>query len=285
MPTIGRPEINNPFSEIKMKPQEPAASKAKTGDVLNKMAGIKPEQRFVDRKEKEQLGPDGFMKLLAHQLKNQDPMKPMDQKDFSANLAQFSQLEQMTAMNKKMDTFAGNNISEKQFQGASFLGKKIVTTGTTIDYKGDGSDVDLPFFLERPAKNLIIHIYDNKNQMIGKIDQENVGKGMQSIRWDGIGLDGQIAPKESYHFDVVAFDELNDKFLGETKASGIVTGVNFENGETVLTTDKGKKVFLKDVVSFSMPDLNTANSIDGKNIPALQKQAVNVYNQLDGQSN
>jgi flagellar basal-body rod modification protein FlgD len=121
--------------------------------------------------------------------------------------------------------------------------------------------------------------------MIGKIDQENVGKGMQSIRWDGIGLDGQIAPKESYHFDVVAFDELNDKFLGETKASGIVTGVNFENGETVLTTDKGKKVFLKDVVSFSMPDSNSVNSIDGKNIPALQKQAVNVYNQLDGQSN
>jgi flagellar basal-body rod modification protein FlgD len=234
MPTIGRPELNNPFAEVKMRPAAPAQDQ-KTGDTLNKMAGVKPEQRFVDRKAHEQLGPDGFMKLLAHQLKNQDPMKPMDQKDFSSNLAQFSQLEQMTAMNKKMDVFAGNSSSEKQFQGASFLGKKIVTAGTSIDYKGDGKDVDLPFYLEKPAKNLIIHIYDDKNQMIGKIDKEGVAKGMQAVTWDGIGLDGQIAPKESYHFDIVAYDEMNEKFMGETKATGVVTGVNFENGETVLT--------------------------------------------------
>lgn len=286
MPTIGRPELNNPFADIKMKAAAPTqAENAKVGDTLNKIAGVKPEQRFVDRKAHDSLGPDGFMKLLAHQLKNQDPMKPMDQKDFSANLAQFSQLEQMTSMNKKMEVFANNNLQEKQFQGASFLGKKVVTTGTSIDYKGDGKDVELPFYLERPAKNLLIHIYDDKNQMIGKIEREDLGKGTQSITWDGIGLDGEIAPKESYHFDVVAFDEKNEKFMGETKATGLVTGVNFENGETVLTLEKGRKVFLRDVQSFSLPDNFQSNSVDGKNIPALQKQAVNVYNQLDGQSN
>lgn len=279
MPTIGRPEINNPYSEIKMRPAEP-----KMGDQLNKLAGVKPEQRFVDRKQKEQLGPDGFMKLLAHQLKNQDPMKPMDQKDFSANLAQFSQLEQMTAMNKKMDVFSNNSLQEKQFQGASFLGKEVVTNGTTLDYKGDGKDVELPFFLERPAKNLILRIYDEKNQMIGQIEKEGMPKGMQSITWDGIGLDGQLAPKETYHFDIVAFDENNEKFLGETKATGTVTGVTFENGETVLTTEKGKKIFLRDVVSFSIPK-NSANSVDGKNLPALQKSVANAYNQLESQSN
>jgi flagellar basal-body rod modification protein FlgD len=256
-----------------MRPAEP-----KTGDQLNKLAGVKPEQRFVDRKQKEQLGPDGFMKLLAHQLKNQDPMKPMDQKDFSANLAQFSQLEQMTAMNKKMDVFSNNTLQEKQFQGASFLGKEVVTNGTTLDYKGDGKDVELPFFLDRPAKNLILRIYDGKNQMIGQIEKEGMPKGMQSITWDGIGLDGQLAPKETYHFDIIAFDENNEKFLGETKATGTVTG------ETVLTTEKGKKIFLRDVVSFSTPR-NSANSVDGKNIPALQKSAANAYNQLESQSN
>jgi flagellar basal-body rod modification protein FlgD len=279
MPTIGRPEINNPYSEIKMRPAEP-----KTGDQLNKLAGVKPEQRFVDRKQKEQLGPDGFMKLLAHQLKNQDPMKPMDQKDFSANLAQFSQLEQMTAMNKKMDVFSNNTLQEKQFQGASFLGKEVVTNGTTLDYKGDGKDVELPFFLDRPAKNLILRIYDEKNQMIGQIEKEGMPKGMQSITWDGLGLDGQLAPKETYHFDIVAFDENNEKFAGETKATGTVTGVTFENGETVLTTEKGKKIFLRDVVSFSTPR-SSVNSVDGKNIPALQKSAANAYNQLESQNN
>jgi flagellar basal-body rod modification protein FlgD len=288
MATIGRPEnINNPFSNISMRPAEPkqqvtqAVIDPKTGETLNKIVGVKPEQRFVDRKSHDQLGPDGFMKLLAHQLKNQDPLKPMDQKDFSANLAQFSQLEQMTAMNKKMDAFSQNAVADKKFQGASYLGKKVVTSGTTIDCKGDGKDMELPFFLDKPAKNLIIHIYDNKNQMIGKVEKEEVGKGMQAVNWDGIGLDNQLAPKETYHFDVVAFDDQNQKFFGTTRSEGTVTGVNFENGETIFTVAGGRKVYLRDVESFSLPEGNKPNSIDGKNIPALQKQVKNTYNQLE----
>jgi len=286
MPVIGRPEnTNNPYSNISLRPAQKEVDQSTnlpTGDSLNKMVGIKPEQRFVNRKEHEQMGPDGFMKLLAHQLKNQDPMKPMDQKDFSANLAQFSQLEQMTAMNKKMDIAAQNNIVEKKFQGASFLGKQVVTNGTTIDYNGDGKDAEIPFFLDKPAKNVIVRIFDNKNQMIGKVDAESIGKGMQSVSWNGIGLDGEIAPKEVYHFDVVAFDQNNEKFFGSTRAEGIITGVNFENGESVFNLSNGKKVYLRDIESFSMP--NQMNNIEGKNIPALQKQAANGYNQLEKQS-
>ncbi len=286
MAMIGKPEnINNPYSNISLRPApkeaEPVANQ-QTGDALNKMVGIKPEQRFVNRKEHEQMGPDGFMKLLAHQLKNQDPMKPMDQKDFSANLAQFSQLEQMTAMNKKMDMAAQNNIVERKFQGASFLGKQVVTNGTTIDYNGEGKDAEIPFFLDKPAKNVIVRIYDNKNQMIGKVEAESVGKGMQALNWDGIGLDGEIAPKEVYHFDVVAFDQNNEKFFGSTRAEGIITGVNFENGESVFSLSNGKKVYLRDIESFSMP--NQMNNVEGKNIPALQKQAASGYNQLEKQS-
>jgi len=161
MPTIGRPVSAEQaqFSNIAIKRPELDPNGApvdpKVGEQLNKLSGVKPEQRFVDRKAHETLGPDGFMKLLAHQLKNQDPMKPMDQKDFSANLAQFSQLEQLTSMNKKFDGLTANNNNEKRFQGASFLGKKIVTSGTTVDYGGDGKDIDLPFYLDKAAKMLL----------------------------------------------------------------------------------------------------------------------------------
>ncbi len=250
----------------------------KVGDQLNKAAGVKPETRFVDRKSKEALGSDGFLKLLAHQLKNQDPMKPMDQKDFSANLAQFSQLEQLTAMNKKMDGMNANNVNEKKFYGAGYLGKKVVTAGTSIEYNGDGKDASLPFHLEKPAKNAIVHIYDSKNQMIAKLEKQDLPQGMQSITWDGIGLDGQIAPKEQYHFDVVAFTEQNEKFFAETRAEGTVAGVNFDNnGETIFTLQGGKKVYLRDVESFSM---NT-NDLSGKNSPQLQKKVADAYNQLE----
>lgn len=286
MPMIGRPEIpgRNSYSDISIrKPDVDTSQKIdpKIGDELNKMVGVKPGTRFVDKKEHESLGPDGFMKLLAHQLKNQDPMKPMDQKDFSANLAQFSQLEQLTAMNKKFDGLTANNDNEKRFQGASYLGKKVVTTGTTIDYSGDGQNVQLPFHLDKAAKNVIIRIYDNKNQMIGKIDREDLGKGQQGVIWDGVGLDGEIAPKEQYHFDVIAFDDKNEKFMGSTRAEGTVTGVRFENGETILDVSGGRKVFLKDVESFSLAEKDLAS----KKLPALQKQAASTYNQVENQIN
>jgi flagellar basal-body rod modification protein FlgD len=285
MAEIGKPSSANqsPFSGIAIRREEantPAAVDPKTGEALNKISGVKPNSRFVDRRAKEQLGQDGFMKLLAHQLKNQDPMKPMDQKDFSSNLAQFTQVEQLTSMNKKMEGLTANRDNEKRFQAASFLGKKVVTGGTTVDYSGDGKDAALPFHLERPAKNVIIHIYDNKNQMIGKIEKQDLPKGMQDVVWDGIGVDNQIAPKETYHFDVVAFDEKNEKFFGSTRAEGTVTGVHFENGETILDLAGGKKVFLKDAESFALP-----LGAEGKNVPALQKQAAKVYNQTENQIN
>ena len=284
MAEIGRPIDPNQsqYSDIKIQraPTRNATNQGRVvGDTLNQIAGNKPEARFVDRRKKEELGQDGFMKLLAHQLKNQDPMKPMDQKDFSSNLAQFSQLEQLTAMNKKMDSVNQNAIDDKRVQGASFLGRKVVTSGTTIDYKGDGKDIKVPFYLDQSAKNAVINILDNKNQLVARIEKENLNRGMQDVTWDGVGFDGQIAAKESYHFEVIGFDADNNKFAGSTRSEGLVQGVHFEDGETVLDLANGKKVFLKDVQSFSV-----AESLDtGKNIPALQKQAAAAYTQLEKQ--
>ena len=102
---------------------------------------------------------------------------------------------------------------------------------------------------------------------------------MQDVTWDGIGFDGQIAAKETYHFEVIGFDENNNQFKGSTKAEGLVQGVHFEDGETVLDLANGKKVFLKDVHSFAVAE----NTDSGKKVPALQKQAAAAYNQVENQ--
>lgn len=284
MPEIGRPVDPNQsqYADITINrsaQRNNQDSKKSVGDSLNQMAGNKPESRFVDRRKKEELGQDGFMKLLAHQLKNQDPMKPMDQKDFSANLAQFSQLEQLTAMNKKMDSMSQNAIDDKRVQGASFLGRKVMTSGTSLDYKGDGKDVKVPFYLDQPAAKAVINVLDDKRQLVARIERENLPKGMQDVTWDGIDFNGQIAPKETYHFEVIGFDENNNKFIGSTRSEGLVQGIHFEDGETVLDLSNGKKVFLKDVQSFSVAE----GQETGKNIPALQKQAAQAYNQVEKQ--
>ena len=68
------------------------------------------------------------------------------------------------------------------------------------------------------------------------------------------------------------------KRIGETKAEGIVTGVNFEKGQTILTVDNKKKVALKDVESFFLPKShNKQNTVGAKN-PQLEKSLKNKAN-------
>jgi flagellar basal-body rod modification protein FlgD len=278
---IGRPDAGpNEFRNVQM--AKPENSKKvngpkSVGDQLNSIAGIREESKFVDRKNHNKMDKDAFMKLLAHQMSNQDPMNPMDQKQFAADLAQFSQLEQLTNMNARMEkTTEGHEIQER-FQGATFLGKRAITGGATVQYNGEDTSVSLPFYLPNNARQMVVRIFDSKNQMIGRIEKENVPAGGQTLAWDGVSLDGTRAIRDTYRFDVEAWDEKLQSFKGETRAAGIVTSVAFENGEMILTVDGKNKVFLRDVKSFELPN---GNSGAAQNMPGLKKAAASSYAQM-----
>ena len=68
------------------------------------------------------LDKDAFFELLVTQLRHQDPMEPMDNREFISQMAQFSSLEQMQQMNSKMEQFlGGKNLAEN----ASLIGKNV----------------------------------------------------------------------------------------------------------------------------------------------------------------
>jgi flagellar basal-body rod modification protein FlgD len=84
------------------------------------------------RTPKSELGKDDFLKLLTQQLKNQDPMNPMNDMEFINQMSSFSSLEQMMNMNKSLDSFIKTFSASSQTQAMMFL-------GTTVTIK-DGSD-------------------------------------------------------------------------------------------------------------------------------------------------
>ncbi|MGM0370141.1 MAG: flagellar hook assembly protein FlgD [Bacillota bacterium] len=75
-----------------------------------------------DKLESDQMGKDEFLDLLVTQLKNQDPLEPMDNKQFISQMAQFSSLEQMNNMNSSMNDFLE---FQKISQAGSLVGKKV----------------------------------------------------------------------------------------------------------------------------------------------------------------
>ena len=82
---------------------------------------------------RDELGKDSFLNLLTTQLKNQDPLEPMDNTKFISQMAQFSSLEQMNNMNSSLSQFIK---SQSVSQGASLIGKTVETvnedTGKTV---------------------------------------------------------------------------------------------------------------------------------------------------------
>lgn len=79
-----------------------------------------------------ELGEDAFMTLLLAQLKNQDPLKPMEDRDFIAQLAQFNSLSQLTQMNKTLSEMI---TTQSMAQASALIGKTVAGTGL------DGSDI------------------------------------------------------------------------------------------------------------------------------------------------
>ena len=277
MPSMGRPQLNSTsYSNIKIKntqkPQE-----QQTGDYLNKLAGNRGRVKYVKKADHNKMGKDEFLHLLTVQLQHQDPLNPMDQKKFAADLAQFSQLEQLSNMNSKMDKMSENNGDEQKFYGASLIGKLALTSGASVDYDGKSSNIKIPFELQKDAKNLIVRIYDTKGQLIKQIDEEAKPGGHHVVKWDGLMMDGTVATKGTYAIEVKAWDESLTPFSGKTKGSGIVTGVQFENGETVLILNGKKRARLKDIDSFEKTDDNSNKIIKPdltKNLTGLDQSSL-----------
>lgn len=267
MPEMGRPVTPQQaqYGQVQMASKSLAGKEMseaqKREALINKATGYKPKNELFKEGQHNQLGKDEFMKLLTFQLQNQDPMNPMDQSKFTGELAQFSQLEQLSNLNKKFEENGKNQGIQDKFYAASFVGKKVVTTGSTMELKQSGDEGDVLFKLDGQASKVMIRILDEKNNVSGEIWKEGLSQGAHQVTWDGVALDGSPAVKGKYTAQVKAWDENGLEIGTRTEATGIVQSVTFDSGEPLLTVN-GQKVFLRDVASFHTAETQTHQGID-----------------------
>lgn len=79
------------------------------------------------------LGKDDFMKILMTQLQNQDPLKPMEDKEFISQMATFSSLEQMTNMNQMLGNFVNSQASNSIMMYSEMIGKEVEWSRTDTE--------------------------------------------------------------------------------------------------------------------------------------------------------
>ncbi|THE14472.1 flagellar hook assembly protein FlgD [Bacillus timonensis] len=96
------------------------------------LTNLKPERKTSN----DILGKDDFLKILMTQLQNQDPMNPMEDKDFIAQMATFTSLEQMTNMNSTLEKFVNGNQGEQLLKYSNMIGKEVEYSFKTEDEDG-----------------------------------------------------------------------------------------------------------------------------------------------------
>lgn len=185
------------------------------------------------------MGKDAFLTLLITQLQNQDPLNPADSTEFTAQLAQFSSLEQLSQINSQLETLGLYQASINNAQAVSFIGKEVLARGNTIELAA-GKTAACEFELGAPAQTVVVSIYDANGRFVREIHAAAMPAGRQRLNWDGKDLSGNPAAAGAYTFEVQAESASGEKVNATTCLRGVVQGVTFEQGVTYLRVGSGR---------------------------------------------
>jgi flagellar basal-body rod modification protein FlgD len=193
------------------------------------------------------VGKDEFMKLLLAQLKNQNPLEPMDGTDFAAQLAQFSSLEQLKNLNTTLETQGVNQMTFGYAQSVNMIGKEAVAnSGNTVT--ANGRTTGLNYSLAKDAQSVTISIMDKNGRLIKTWDESAKTAGMNSSTWDCSGV-----AKGDYTYQINAKDSSGAVVTANTMTTGVVTAVHFR-GNQILVTLNGREVPLGEIIAIKTPD-------------------------------
>lgn len=187
------------------------------------------------REPKKELDKDDFLNLMVTQLKNQDPLNPMDNSQFIAQTTQMSSLEQLINIAKTLESQSINDKQSQFFNGASFIGKNVKYHGSNIILKNGQSDIQ--FNLSNDASKVTVSILDSSGKVVANAQLGDQSAGVHTIPWDGTGLDGKKVPDGSYTFQVKAFDAKGNEIATSSTSSGKVTGLGYVNGNLVFNVN------------------------------------------------
>ncbi len=186
-------------------------------------------------KEKDdELGRDAFLTMMVAQLQNQDPLNPMEASEFSSQLAQFSQLEQLLNLNETMTSLKTAFEDNSDRDVTSYIGKEVI--GDVDSMSVTSGNTSKGYYNMPGAGEVRIEIYDSGGRVINTLFPGQQGAGPHSIQWDGKDRQGKLVPDGTYTYAVGA-----DMGYGFTKVpttvTGIVEGVVYSAGKSFLVVD------------------------------------------------
>lgn len=201
----------------------------------------------------EYLGKEDFLELLVAQLQYQDPLNPLEDSEFVAQLAQFSSLEQLQNMNETLsdsvdwDMIMSQTISNTM--ATSLIGKEVVAGNTTLVLGEEGS-TNIVFDTADYVQSGTVTIYDADGTAVRTLSADNLAAGEQQLTWDGNDDNGTRMDAGYYYFETELYGTDGATVESQGYVIGTVDGIKYVDGSAYLDVD-GALVPLSDVMEIN----------------------------------
>lgn len=166
--------------------------------------GLATTQSVADKakQDKKSLGQDEFLELMTTQLRNQDPMEPMDNGEFLAQIAQFGTVDGINNLLTTSRDLVTNLQSSQALQASNLIGRRVLVEHDEGYLSATGM-VQGAAELDNSAE-VSVNIYDTSGQIVNRIELGSQSPGLVPFVWDGTTLLGERAAPGRYRVEVEA---------------------------------------------------------------------------------
>jgi flagellar basal-body rod modification protein FlgD len=187
-----------------------------------------------------------FMTLLVAQIKNQDPMSPMDNAEFTSQITQFTMLDEMKSMNAKLEEnlVVGQTINNTAMLG--LIGKDVTVEGNKV-WVAEGTASESVVAASGPG-SVVVEVTDDTGHVVATY-RKTIERGLNDVTWDGYLDGGELAGDGTYSISVTPADG-NEDVAFTTLMTGAVQGLRYENNMAVVIID-GQEYYVADIYQVS----------------------------------
>jgi flagellar basal-body rod modification protein FlgD len=172
---------------------------------------------------------DTFMKLLVAELKFQDPMDPLQNRDMVAQLATLSSVQKLTGIDDKLGSMQQGSLQDSSLQSAALIGKTVTakTNRLTVNSVGDAAG---GFRLANDAESVNVSVLDSTGTAVQTLKLGAMKEGQRGFSWDGRDFNAQRVAAGNYTFKIDAAGANGTPIVASTEVSGVVSEVAYSNG-------------------------------------------------------
>jgi len=222
-----------------------------TSGVTGSLSDLPEAGAATARTASNDLGKDQFLLLLTTQLKYQDPLEPVDNQQMIAQLAQFSQLEELQGLSSKIDSMTVATASSSQLTTTQLVGKQALFHADRIGLTA-GQPSRFSLSLAGATDDTTAVISDASGRVVRTLHLGPQAAGAREVTWDGLDDAGKALPSGEYVLAVAGAKNDGSPVAANADVRATITGVSFVDGVAQLIV-AGRQIPLSSVVEISTP--------------------------------